>query len=67
MFLGNAGKKGMSGGILGMDLDDWSAQISFWLPGAQTPETISTGDGEEDRIPAVLCRRTDVPGPDAGL
>lgn len=59
MFLGNAGKKGMSGGILGMDLDDWSAQISFWLPGAQTPETISTGDGEEDRIPAVLCRRTD--------
>ncbi|HIY60103.1 MAG TPA: hypothetical protein H9831_05405 [Candidatus Eisenbergiella pullistercoris] len=49
----------MSGGILGMDLDDWSAQISFWLPGAQTPETISTGDGEEDRIPAVLCRRTD--------
>ena len=42
-----------------MDLDDWSAQISFWLPGAQTPETISTGDGEEDRIPAVLCRRTD--------
>lgn len=59
MFLGNAGKKGMSGGILGMDLDDWSAQISFWLPGAQTPETISTGDGEEDRIPAVLCRRTE--------
>ena len=59
MFLGNAGKKGMSGGILGMDLDDWAAQISFWLPGAQTPETISTGDGEEDRIPAVLCRRTD--------
>ena len=59
MFLGNAGKKGMSGGILGMDLDDWSAQISFWLPGAQTPETISTGDGEEDLIPAVLCRRTD--------
>ena len=49
----------MSGGILGIDLDDWSAQISFWLPGAQTPETISTGDGEEDRIPAVLCRRTD--------
>ena len=59
MFLGNAGKKGMNGGILGMDLDDRSAQISYWLPGEQTPETVSAGGGEESRIPAVLCRRTD--------
>ena len=42
-----------------MDLDDRSAQISYWLPGEQTPETVSAGGGEESRIPAVLCRRMD--------
>ena len=43
-----------------MDLDDRFAQISFWLPGEQKPETLSAEAGEEEyMIPAVLCRRTD--------
>ena len=59
MFFGNTGKKGMNGGILGIDLDDRFAQISFWLPGEQTPETVSAGEKEDCLIPAVLCRRAD--------
>ena len=60
MFLGNSEKKGISGFILGMDLDDRYAQISCWLPGEQKPETLSAeAEGEEYMIPAVLCRRTD--------
>lgn len=35
-------------------------QISFWLPGADKPETLSQVMGEEEyMIPAVLCRRRD--------
>ena len=60
MFLGNSEKKGISGGILGVDMDDRFAQISFWLPGGQKPETLSVEAEEEDSmIPAVLCLRSD--------
>ncbi|HJA92261.1 MAG TPA: hypothetical protein H9717_03970 [Candidatus Eisenbergiella merdipullorum] len=60
MFLGNSEKKGIQGGILGMDLDDRFAQISYWLPGEKKPETLPAQNGGEDSmIPAVLCRRTD--------
>lgn len=59
MFLGNAEKKG-AGGVLGMDLDDRYAQISFCPSGGQKPETLcAETEGEESMIPAVLCRRTD--------
>lgn len=42
-----------------MDIDDRFAQISYWLPGAEKPETLSlTAGGEETLIPVALCRRT---------
>ncbi len=60
MFLGNSEEKGINGCVLGMHQDDRFAQISFWLPGAHKPETLTAVmDGEQYMIPAVLCRRTD--------
>ncbi len=38
-----------------MDMDDRFAEISFWLPGGQKPETLSVEAEEEDSmIPARL-------------
>lgn len=61
MFLGNPDRKGGAGAFIGYDISDRYAQISFWLPGADKPETLSQVMGEEEyMIPAVLCRRRDV-------
>ena len=60
MFLGNPDRKGGAGAFIGYDISDRYAQISFWLPGADKPETLSQVMGEEEyMIPAVLCRRRD--------
>lgn len=60
MFLGNPDRKSGAGAFIGYDISDRFAQISFWLPGADKPETLSQVMGEEEyMIPAVLCRRRD--------
>ena len=41
MFLGNPDRKGGAGAFIGYDISDRYAQISFWLPGADKPETLS--------------------------
>ena len=54
MFLGNPDRKGGAGAFIGYDISDRYAQISFWLPGADKPETLSQVMGEEEyMIPAV--------------
>ncbi len=56
MFLGNSEKKNRQGGVIGIDLDDRFAQISYWLPGAERPETFSQVMGGEDTmIPALMA------------
>lgn len=60
MFLGNGDRKSGTGAFIGYDISDRFAQISFWMPGADKPETLTQVMGEEQyMIPAVLCRRTD--------
>lgn len=63
MFLerrGNDAKLNMTGAVAGYDLGSRTAQISYCLPGADQPETISQVAGEEQYlIPALLARRTD--------
>ncbi len=56
MFLGNSEKKSRQGGLIGIDLDDRYAQISYWIPGAERPETFSQVMGREDTlIPALAA------------
>lgn len=63
MFLerrGNDGKLNMTGAVAGYDLGSRTAQISYCLPGADQPETLSQVAGEEQYlIPALLAKRTD--------
>lgn len=63
MFLerrGNESKPNMQGAVAGYDLGSRTAQISYCLPGAKQPETLSQVAGEEEYlIPAVLAKRTD--------
>lgn len=63
MFLerrGNDGKLNMAGAVAGYDLGSRTAQISYCLPGADQPETLSQVAGEEQYlIPALLAKRTD--------
>lgn len=62
MFLDKRGKEevnksGIRRAVIGYDLGSSFAQISYWLPGAAKPETVSQIAGEEDYlIPAVLGR-----------
>ena len=56
MFLGNPDRKGGAGAFIGYDISDRYAQISFWLPGADKPETLSQVMGEEEyMIPAAAA------------
>ncbi|MDO4331127.1 MAG: DUF5716 family protein [Eubacteriales bacterium] len=63
MFLerkGNDAKQNMGQAVAGYDLSGQTAQISYCLPGADKPETISQVAGEEEfLIPAMLAKRTD--------
>lgn len=52
-----AGKTEQTKAVVGYDLGNTYAQISYWLPGSAKPETVSQIAGEEDYlIPAVLGR-----------
>ena len=52
-----AGKTEQAKAVVGYDLGNSYAQISYWLPGSTKPETVSQVAGEEDYlIPAVLGR-----------
>lgn len=53
-------KKNSDLAVIGYDLGKKEAQISYYLPGRDKPETISVMTGEEQfSIPAALCRRKD--------
>lgn len=60
MLLGN---RNPQGGVIGVELSDRYAQISYWLSGSDKPETPAQGapgaGGEENMIPVLLCRRMD--------
>ncbi len=60
MFLSGMERKSGQGGVIGLDISDAFAQISYWMPGTKKPETLSQVVGREEyMIPAVLCRKTD--------
>lgn len=47
--------------VLGYDLNQEFAQISYFVLGTDKPETYGFGrDGEKDNIPLCLCRRNEV-------
>lgn len=59
MLLGN---RNQQGGIIGIELGDRYAQISFWASGTENPETppqCAPELGEEAMIPVLLCKRLD--------
>lgn len=57
---GSETKGNMAGAVAGYDLSGSAAQISYCLPEAQKPETVSVVAGQEEfLIPALLAKRTD--------
>ena len=59
MLLGN---RNQQGGIIGIELSDRYAQLSFWAAGTENPETPPQCPpelGEDTMIPVLLCKRLD--------
>lgn len=55
------GKKNKGRIVIGYDLSDTHAQISYYLLGTETVETLAVVAGTEQyNIPMVLCRRKDI-------
>ncbi len=48
MFLNGMERKNGQGGVIGLDISDAFAQISYWMPGTKKPETLSQVVGREE-------------------